>query len=128
MAEVQDPIKRKKLYDYLAKNQMTDLDFDTFSREYATNPEKTNKLYSYLKSNNMTDLDENSFKTEYFGDVKKKDDSSPTPQNQELVSESETVSSGTQESELPAQPTTLEDLQKSELETLQSQPQQNLFP
>ena len=70
---MQDPIKRKKLYDYLKSNQLTDLSFDEFSKEYATNKDKTKKLYSYLKSNQLTDLNQKTFYNEYFGDVKKKD-------------------------------------------------------
>lgn len=58
--------KRKKLYNYLSSEGMTDLSYDKFSSEYSTNKEKQNKLYSYLSSEGMTDLDESSFSKDYF--------------------------------------------------------------
>lgn len=82
----QDPIKRKKLYDYLSSKGMTDLDYETFSQEYSTNEEKSSKLYSYLAENEMTDLDQESFNQEYFGDLKKKEASTSQPQGEDTES------------------------------------------
>lgn len=74
-----DPIKRRKLYEYLSSEGMTDLSFDDFSVKYATDNKRQAKLFTYLSNNEMTPLNPDEFSREYFGDVKKKEDSVSQP-------------------------------------------------
>jgi len=95
--------KRKKLYNYLSSEGMTDLSYDKFSSEYSTNKEKQNKLYSYLSSEGMTDLDESSFSKDYF--ESKEVDSMGKPEgSQEPLEQSEgTTTTSSSETPSPTQ-------------------------
>lgn len=62
----------QQLYDYLKSNQLTDLDADTFFREYSGNKDNYNELYGYLVQNQLTDLSSENFYNSYFGGGQKK--------------------------------------------------------
>jgi len=102
MANANDPIKRKELYDFLKQNDLVKTDFDTFSAKYAEGD--TGQLHSFLKDNNLTTKSQEDFDADYFGDLKKKEDSEPIGQETEeespIVEETQKDgSSGTQEVE-----------------------------
>jgi len=81
MANANDPIKRKELYDFLKQNDLVKTDFDTFSAKYAEGD--TGQLHSFLKDNNLTTKSQEDFDADYFGDLKKKEDSEPIGQETE---------------------------------------------
>lgn len=109
-----DPIKRRKLYDYLANEGMTDLSFSDFSAEYGNDIGKQAKLFTYLSNNEMTPLNPDEFGREYFGDVKKKEDSvsQPSQESFSTLKPSEALTTSGTESQAITEP-----LDSSVLET-----------
>ncbi|CAL2094706.1 hypothetical protein [Tenacibaculum sp. 190524A02b] len=67
-----DPVKRKRLYNYLKENELTDLGFDEFSSKYKA-PENSKRIYDYLKERDLTTIDYDKFHTSYFGDLVKEE-------------------------------------------------------
>lgn len=59
------------IYDFLKKNNLTDKDESSFTKEYS-DPNKLKELYGFFQQNKLTDKDYNTFSSEYFGAKKKR--------------------------------------------------------
>ena len=69
--QVDDPPKKKKLWDYMTKKRLYTKSYEDFDTQFST-PEKVSKLYNFLTEKKQYTKTEDDFVNQFFEDVKKK--------------------------------------------------------
>ena len=84
--QVDDPPKKKKLWDYMTKKRLYTKSYEDFDTQFST-PEKVSKLYNFLTEKKQYTKTEDDFVNQFFEDVKKKEPTQPQQNIQQPIQE-----------------------------------------
>jgi len=85
--QVDDPPKKKKLWDYMTKKQLYTKSYEDFDTQFST-PERVGKLYNFLVEKKQYTKSQDDFTAQFFADdVKKKEPTQPQQQIQQPIQE-----------------------------------------